>query len=87
MKIMIRAPLGVTRARCCLLKTIQAHGDQAVERDRKTSVPRILDKERRLMCVDNNEDILSVLCELLTESGCRVLCESDAQRAEWISSE
>jgi CheY-like chemotaxis protein len=56
-----------------------------MEHDEKTSVPRSLENEtlteRRILCVDDDEDILAVLCEMLTESGFRVLCESDAQRA------
>lgn len=47
--------------------------------------PRRVDSEvlteRRIMCVDDDEEILTMLCETLTKSGFRVLCESDAERA------
>ncbi len=50
-----------------------------------TVVPRSVDSEvltgQRILCVDDEEEILTVLCEVLTESGFRVQCESDAERA------
>jgi CheY-like chemotaxis protein len=36
---------------------------------------------RRILCVDDEEEILTMLCEMLTESGFRVICEPDAERA------
>ncbi len=56
-----------------------------MEHHEKTAVPRRVYSEvlpeRRILCVDDEEEILTVLCEMLTESGFRVLCESDAERA------
>jgi CheY-like chemotaxis protein len=56
-----------------------------MEHHKKTAVPRSVGSEvlteRRILCVDDEEEILAVLCEMLTESGFRVLCESDAERA------
>jgi len=56
-----------------------------VENHETTPVPRSagseLLTERRILCVDDEEEILTMLCELLTKSGFRVLCESDAERA------
>ena len=56
-----------------------------MEHHETSAVPRSVDNElltqRRILCVDDEEEILTVLCEILTESGFRVLCESDAERA------
>lgn len=56
-----------------------------MENHETTAVPRSVESEalpeRRILCVDDDEEILTMLCEMLTESGFRVLCQSDAKRA------
>jgi CheY-like chemotaxis protein len=55
------------------------------EHHETTAAPRSVDsgvsRERKILCVDDEDEILAMLCEVLTGSGFRVLCESDAERA------
>jgi CheY-like chemotaxis protein len=86
MDIIIRSPLPTSGTR---RTTVLVGNDRlmeiGMEHHETTAVPRRVDSEvlteRRILCVDDQEEILTMLCEMLTESGFRVLCESDAERA------
>jgi CheY-like chemotaxis protein len=86
MDIIIRSPLPTAGTRCsAVLVGNDWLMEIGMEYHEKTAVPRSVGSEvlteRRILCVDDEEEILTVLCEMLTESGFRVLCESDAERA------
>jgi CheY-like chemotaxis protein len=81
-----RSPLPSAGTRCsAVLVGNDGLMEIGMEHNEKTAVPRSVDSEglakRRILCVDDEEEILTVLCEILTDSGFRVLCESDAERA------
>ncbi len=85
MDIIIRSPLPTAGTRSsAVLVGNDWFMEMGVENHETTAVPRSVDSvlpKRRILCVDDEEEILTVLCEMLTESGFRVLCESDAERA------
>ena len=85
MDIIIRSPLPTAGTRSsAVLVGNDWFMEMGVENHETTAVPRSVDSvltERRILCVDDEEEILTVLCEMLTERGFQVLCESDAERA------
>lgn len=86
MDIIIRSPLpSAGTLRSAVLVGNGWIMEIGMEHQEKTAVPRSVDSkaltEPRILCVDDEEAILTVLCEMLTQSGFRVLCESDAERA------
>ena len=85
MDIIIRSPLPTAGTRSsAVLVGNDWFMEMGVENHETPAVPRSVDSvlpKRRILCVDDEEEILTVLCEMLTESGFRVLCESDAERA------
>ena len=86
MDIVIRSPLPAAGTSC---SAVLAGNDWlmeiGMEHHETAAVPRRLDSEvlteRRILCVDDEGEILTMLCELLTRSGFLVQCESDAERA------
>ncbi len=84
--INVRSPLPAAGTRCNA--TLVEHSwlmEIGMKHYGITAVPPSPDREglpeRKVVCVDDEEEILTVLCEVLTENGFRVLCESDAERA------
>jgi CheY-like chemotaxis protein len=82
--VIIRSPSPAAGTGCSALVGHDWLMEIGVQNHETTPVPRSVNEvlaEPKILCVDDEEDILTMLCEMLTESGFRVLCESDAERA------